>query len=58
MDFDPVWSGCFDMTDAEFYAAAAPYVAVCALLLGIGIVRMVARRKASGLLDLARRRAR
>jgi hypothetical protein len=58
MDFDPVWGGCFDMTNTEFYAAAAPYVAVYALMLGIGVVRVVAGRKPCVLLDLSRRRGR
>lgn len=58
MDFDPVWGGCFEMTNAEVYAAAAPYVAVYALMLGIGIVGMVARRKPRVLLDVSGRRGR
>jgi hypothetical protein len=46
MEFDPVWTGCFDMTDAEFYALAAPFVTAYALMLGIGIGRLVHRRPA------------
>lgn len=51
MDFDPVWNHCFDMTNSEFYAFAAPYVAVCALAMVLGL-QMLLRRQPARLLSL------
>lgn len=54
MEFDPVWRGCFDMTNGEFYALAAPFVAAYGLMLAIGVRGLVHRHPAR-LLSLSRR---
>lgn len=54
MEFDPVWRGCFEMTNDEFYALAAPFVAAYGLMLGIGL-RGLVHRHPERLLSLSRR---
>lgn len=51
MDFDPVWTNCFGLTNSEFYAIAAPYVAVCAIAMVIGL-QILLRRPPVRLLSL------
>ena len=54
MEFEYVWTGCFDMTNEEFYALAAPFVAAYGLMLAIG-VRGLVQRHPQRLLSLSRR---
>lgn len=57
MDFDPVWTNCFGPTNSEFYASAAPYVAVFAIAMFIGL-QLLLRRQPVRLLSLTPRNPR
>ncbi len=46
MEFEPMWTGCFGMTDEEFYALVAPFVAAYGLMLAIGLRGLVHRHPA------------
>lgn len=58
MEFQTLMHRCTSITCSDFVREWLPFAAVYGLVLGIGIVRMAARRKASLLLDLSGRRSR
>ncbi len=55
MEFEPVWTGCFNVTNEEFFALAAPFAAAYGLMLAIGVRGLVQRHPAR-LLSLSPRR--
>lgn len=58
MESVTLWERCTSITCSEFVGEWLPFAAVYGLVLGIGIVRLVARRKPRVLLDLPGRRGR
>lgn len=54
MEFRNLWERCTSITCSDFLTEWLPVAAVYGLVLAIGIVRMVARRRAERLLALPR----
>lgn len=58
MEFENPWTSCTSLACSDFTEFWLPLAAVYGLCLGIGLVRMAARRRARPLLSLPRARRR